>query len=425
MFPESLALLASSRRILLLQGPMGPFFARLAQFLEAGGAHVGKVNFNGGDEAFYRGRPTLAYRAEPSQWPAWLAHLLEADRIEAIALFGQARPYHRSAIEVARRLGVRVFVFEEGYFRPDYVTLEPGGVNGHSTLPRSPASYAGLPADLPPKPRHTGQRFSQMAWYATVYALAAAAARRRYPHGEHHRELHPAMEALRWLRSGWRKIWYALAERHHLEQLTAPSQSGRWFLLPLQVHNDSQLAEHSPYDCVTEVLRQVVASFADHAPAKARLVVKHHPMDRAYRDYSGLIRRLRRLHGLGDRLVYVHDLHLPTLLRHARGVVTVNSTTGLQAMFHGRPVCVLGDAIYGMPGLADTGPLDAFWSEQPPVDRRLFARFRAEVIRRTQLNASFYGRTPVFDTRGPALQHLSGVSPAATTLHKSPNVTLR
>lgn len=398
MLPESLRLLASARRVLLLQGPMGPFFARLARFLEAGGSHVGKVNFNAGDAWFYRGRPALAYRGDLDQWQAWLARLLRDERTDAVVLFGQARPYHRGAIEVAGRLGVQVFVFEEGYFRPDYVTLEPGGVNGHSTLPRVAAHYAALPADRPPAPRPTRQRFARMAWFATQYALATAAGRRRYPHGEYHRELHPAVEALRWLRSGWRKLRFGVAERHRLAQLTAPGASRRWFLLPLQVHNDAQLADHSPYDCVTEMLAQVVASFAAHAPADTLLVVKHHPMDRAYRDYTGLVDTLRREHRLGDRLVYVHDLHLPTLLKHARGVVTVNSTTGLQALFHGRPVCTLGDAIYAMPGLAEARELDAFWIWQPAVDRDLFARFRAEVIRRTQVNASFYGEAPAFRT---------------------------
>jgi len=37
------------KRVLLLQGPQGPFFRRLAADLTEAGAVVHKVNFNGGD----------------------------------------------------------------------------------------------------------------------------------------------------------------------------------------------------------------------------------------------------------------------------------------------------------------------------------------------------------------------------------------
>src|SRR5207253_3330067 len=43
--PEALR----GKRVLLLQGPVGPFFRRLAARLRAAGAEVHKVNFNGGD----------------------------------------------------------------------------------------------------------------------------------------------------------------------------------------------------------------------------------------------------------------------------------------------------------------------------------------------------------------------------------------
>ena len=45
--------LTGSRRVLLLQGPIGPFFWRLANFLKIRNADVVKINFNGGDALFY------------------------------------------------------------------------------------------------------------------------------------------------------------------------------------------------------------------------------------------------------------------------------------------------------------------------------------------------------------------------------------
>ncbi|WP_250313331.1 capsular polysaccharide export protein, LipB/KpsS family, partial [Escherichia coli] len=35
--------------------------------------------------------------------------------------------------------------FEEGYLRPQFITVEEGGVNAYSSLPRDPDFYRKLP----------------------------------------------------------------------------------------------------------------------------------------------------------------------------------------------------------------------------------------------------------------------------------------
>ena len=49
------------QRVLLLQGPIGPFFRRLARFLEERGTDVFKINFNAGNKPEYT---AAAARAE-------------------------------------------------------------------------------------------------------------------------------------------------------------------------------------------------------------------------------------------------------------------------------------------------------------------------------------------------------------------------
>jgi capsular polysaccharide export protein len=124
------------------------------------------------------------------------------------------------------------------------------------------------------------------------------------------------------------------------------------------------------------------------------LVFKHHPLDRPYNDYRRLIARESRALSIDARVHYIHDQHLPTLLKHATGVVTVNSTTGLQALYHGTPVIPLGECMYAIEGLVHPGPLDSFWANPGPVDAELFQRFRGYLVRETQLNASFYAEAP-------------------------------
>jgi hypothetical protein len=53
--------------------------------------------------------------------------------------------------------------------------------------------------------------------------------------------------------------------------------------------------------------------------------------------------------GVERRVRYVCDVHLPSLLKKSLGLITINSTTGLQALFHAKPVKVMGSAIYDIP----------------------------------------------------------------------------
>lgn len=375
---------------LLLQGPPGPFLARFAAELRAQGLRTTKINFHGGDALFHRGAGTIAFRGRPDEWRAFVGDVIAARGCDGVFLFGDCREHHRVAIEVARARGLAVWVFEEGYLRPDWITLESDGVNGFSRLPRDPDVYrrAGLPP--PPPPVSVGRTFGRMAWYASSYALAHALARRRYPHYRHHRTLDLRFHAFAWLRGAARKLWYRRREAPLLGRLTG-ERSRRYFLVALQTHGDAQL-RHSPYGEVRDFIDDVVTTFATHGDPADALVFKHHPLDRPFREYGPLLQSLAMQHGLNGRLLSVHDLHLPTLLRHARGCITINSTAGLQALHHGTPVKAMGTAVYDLPGLGHQGPLADFLRAPGRVDAALWDAFHRWLLWHNQFNGSFYAR---------------------------------
>jgi capsular polysaccharide export protein len=189
--------------------------------------------------------------------------------------------------------------------------------------------------------------------------------------------------AARWL--------YRWTERRALPLLTG-ARSRKFFLVPLQLSLDSQVSEHSRFASVPEFIRHVVASFSRHAADDLMLVIKHHPLDRGYRDYGPLVRELEREHALRGRLLYIHDQHLPTVFDHMRGAVVINSTVGFSALTQGAPLKTLGVAVYDMEGLTFQGPLDEFWSAAAHFrpDFELLHRFRTYLIDQTQINGSFY-----------------------------------
>lgn len=390
----------SDKNVLLLQGPHGPFFSRVAQALrEAGAKSVEKINFNGGDH-FYFPSQAQAYRGQLADWPDYLDIFLRTHGIDCILVFGDCRPIHAAAGRVAQERGVQYWVFEEGYIRPNFITLEQHGVNALSSLPTSRDVYDAWPHTSLPEEVSVPASFGLAALYAMVYFTAATLAWPWFWRYQHHRSL-SMLDGLCWVRSYWRKKHFQTVEANVLDGLK-PNEGQKFFLAVLQVASDAQVIVHSPFQSVAEFIVDTVESFAQHAPADVVLLIKHHPMDRGYSDYSQLIGSLSKAFGLDNRVRYIHDQHLPTLLAHAEGVVTINSTVGLSALFHGTPVITRGDSIYSLPGLTCQGSLEEFW--RTPQDFKpdgvLHTKFRHYVTVHTQINGSFYVMLPGSDAAG-------------------------
>ena len=164
-----------------------------------------------------------------------------------------------------------------------------------------------------------------------LYYIASALNRRHFPHYQHHRPLKVFSEGFIWIKSLWRKLKFSFTERDSVHDLFIETASP-YFLVILQVHSDMQVKVHSPYPTVESFIEESITSFAKNAPQNTRLVLKHHPFDRGYRNYSQLIRKLGNQYEIIDRLVYLHDCNLPNLLQRAQGVVTINSTVGLSSL---------------------------------------------------------------------------------------------
>jgi len=379
------------KQVLLLQGSVGPFFKNLALDLQHIGATVHKINFNGGDW-FFSSKNAINFRGPFEEWPQFFTDFIEKHRIEIILLFGDCRKYHRIAHTIANTKGIDIGVFEEGYVRPDYITFEKFGVNGHSQIPRASAFYRSLSEDefFIPETTPIGSSFGYATWWAILYYFYSALLYPLFRHYSHHRPLN-LFEGLYWIRSMWRKEWYRYKEAGIENNLIVTCKK-QYFLVPLQISTDAQIVDHSDFASVEHFLEKVIGSFASHAPKETLLVIKHHPLDRGYNDYSTFIHTLANHHDITTRVHYIHDQHLPTLLERARGAVMINSTVGLSAIYHNCPLKVCGTAIYDLEGLTYQGTLEQFWDESKmhECDRDLYNKFRGYVVNHKQINGNFY-----------------------------------
>ncbi|MBQ7617956.1 MAG: capsular biosynthesis protein, partial [Desulfovibrio sp.] len=126
------------RNFLFLQGPLSFFFYRLGQALGQLGLGVHRVQLCGGDVVFWPDGKARFWQGPSWQWPQWIGAKMAKWGISDLVLLGDWRPLHQEAVLIAKSRGIRVWVYEEGYLRPGYVTLEEGGVNGTSALPKTP-----------------------------------------------------------------------------------------------------------------------------------------------------------------------------------------------------------------------------------------------------------------------------------------------
>ena len=391
-------LLESAENILLLQGPVGDFFQRLAGWLTANGKTVHKFNFNAGDDYFYPPTQanTVALNDSYDAFPEFLQKYIAQHHIQAVVCFGDTRPYHLLAKRIANENQVGFWAFEEGYFRPYYITLEKDGVNAFSPLPRRAdfflEQFPKLAQQEYKAPTPVRGGFTPMAKNAVRYYIELFRNPNKYPNYIHHRASNAGHYLKLWSISILKRLNYYIEDIQIAKRVEA-GKYGKFFIVPLQVFNDSQVRIHCDFSSVRSFLLHVLASFAAHAPADTNLIIKHHPMDRGFIDYSRDIKRFIKKHPkLKGRITYVHDVPLPVFLRHGLGMVTINSTSGLSGLIHNMPVKVLGRAHYDIPGITDQNTLAEFWNHPTPPDSDLFHAYRMYHLNVTQINGNFYSQ---------------------------------
>ncbi len=378
------------RSFLFLQGPISTFFDRLGHALVDRGHRVHRVNFHLGDQLFWH-LPATHFRGRFEDWRGVVAELLDRHQVTDLVLHGDRRPYHIIAAEEARARGIAVIATDLGYVRPDWITLEYDGLTTYSRFPRDPAIIRALAAEFP-EPEF-GPRFNTPFWLIAAldvaYNLGLVLGRPLYRHYRYHSICHPFAEYAGWLRSRPKKLLAAratVAAKRRLQD--AP---GSYFLVPLQLATDFQIRAHSRYRDVREAVREIISSFAA-GTSRRELVFVIHPLDNGLIGWHKLIARLAEEFAVGERVIALHGGTPAELLCNAAGIVTINSTVGVTALYQGLPVKVLGNAVFDIAGLTCQGPLDEFWHNPQPPDPVLLAAFLRALVGTTQIKGGYYER---------------------------------
>ncbi|MEF8982949.1 capsular polysaccharide export protein, LipB/KpsS family [Thiohalorhabdus sp.] len=257
----------------------------------------------------------------------WARRQIERLAPDAVGVWGGQAVDAHAARAAADDTGVGRYTFETGLL-PQTTTCDPAGVNFDNSVPRDPAFYA---------------------------AFSGAA---------------PLPESLQ--------------QRPGRRPQSAVPLPGDYVFVPFQVHLDSQLLMYSPW--IRDMGHMFTAiSEAWRGTSLARrgiqLVFKRHPS--CPETYPELRAATAREPGV----IFAGGNTTEELIRGARGVITLNSTVGIDGLLMDRPVLALGRACYAVPGVADSARsvaeiarwLEAVASDRPPAagHREAFLRYLA------------------------------------------------
>ena len=299
--------MTKQRKFLFLQGPHGPFFSQLVVKIAATGADVSRIGFNLGDAAFWpRNTGFIPFSGASDEWPAFLTGYLDDTGTTDIVLYGDSRPMHKAARELAKARGITVHCFEEGYLRPYWATYERGGTNGHSTLmdldmDEMRHAVEAHPVNLPEVPAQWGTAWHH-AYYGFLYHLFLSFPSKRFRNYRPHRQVSVATELWYYIRKLVGMPLHGIQRRIRTRRLL---RSGAiYHLVLLQHSHDASLRNHSDYNSVAAFIDTVITEFATGAPAHHKLIFKAHPFEDGREPLPSIIRKMSAKAGISARVSF-------------------------------------------------------------------------------------------------------------------------
>lgn len=380
---------------LFLVGPIGTFFARLSNYFEENNIRTYKISFPLYEYGFPKSR-LIKFHKDIFLFKNYLKKILIEKEIKHIFMYGNVLIPHQQTLDLLEELkkediNINSHIFELGYLRPNFVTLENKGINYNSDFIKSREFYINQNSyKVFPTPRKHA-RFRIRKIWKTVTFINHSFKNYKIVNGEHKLQPKPIYIWFQ-IKGFFLKYFFRLTE-YKLKQKCFFEK--KFFIVILQVSTDSQLTEGSDIKNNEKFIYKVIKDFAK-ANVDNYLVFKHHPRDRGYTNYSNQIKKISKKFGLNKKVFYIHDYFLSKLFQNSncKGTVLINSTVGYQSLYHSIPLKSLGIAPYNIKGLSDQRNLTSFFKNTSTVDRLLFKKFYRYILENSQINGNFDGFFP-------------------------------
>ncbi len=383
---------------LFLMGPIGTFFARLSNFLEKNNVKTYKVLFPLHEFGFPKSR-IIKYSDNIQFFKDFLREIIIKHKIKHIFMYGNVVIPHRQALDLVTDLNkkgenIKTHIFELGYMRPNFITLEESGVNYTSRFLLDKDFYSKkAPYKNYPIPKKHKLRIRKL-WKAITFINHCF---KKYQIVEFDHKLQPKPSYLWFQIKGFLLKFYFRLREYNLKKKCL--EKNPFFIAILQVSSDSQITKGSKIKDNKKFIHKVIKDFARAKLKNVNLVFKHHPRDTGYNNYYKEIKQFAKEFGVARNVFYIHDYFLSNIFVNPRckGTVLINSTVGYQSLYHSIPVKALGVAPYNIDGLANQTSLTSFFKKPKKVDKLLFNKFYKYILENSQINGNFDGFFPFSD----------------------------
>ena len=381
---------------LFLMGPIGSFFARLSNYFEENNVRTYKISFPLYEYGFPKSR-LIKFHQDIYLFKKFLKKILIEKEIKHIFMYGNVLIPHKQALSLVEELkknGIHIntHIFELGYLRPNFVTLENKGINYNSSFIKSREFYLKQDSyELFPIPKKHSHFRIRKIW-KTISFINHSFKNYKIVKKEH--KLQPKPIYIWYQIKGFFLKYYFILSEYKLKKKCF--FENKFFIVILQVSTDSQLTEGSDIKDNEEFIYKVIKYFAKANSNNINLVFKHHPRDRGYINYFNLIEKFSKEFGVYKKVFYIHDYFLSKIFQNTncKGTVLINSTVGYQSIYHSVPLKALGKAPYNIKGLSDQRNLVSFFKNPEPVDKLLFNKFYKYILENSQINGNFDGYFP-------------------------------
>ena len=127
--------------VLFLMGPIGTFFVRLSNYLKKRKVKIFKIIFPL-HEFGYKRKDIVCFSGDIKEFKLFVKQLIIKNRIKHVFMYGNVLIPHKDTLLVCAELKkegyqIESHIFELGYLRPNYVTIEDRGVNYESDFIRN------------------------------------------------------------------------------------------------------------------------------------------------------------------------------------------------------------------------------------------------------------------------------------------------
>ncbi len=238
---------------------------------------------------------------------------------QRVILWNGMKQPNKTPVEVARALDIPVFLFENGLL-PQTTVLDNRGVNALNSLPRNKDFYEQLPM--------------------------------------------PA-ESL--------QTQLSVRQPHKFKSSAEQNQAlpDNYLFAPFQVPNDTQIICHSPWLKSMEDFYTALATALDSVNRS-----REQPLHIVLKEHPSWPQSYRELYHKHPHMHFANGNNTQALIEGALGVVTINSTVGIESLLLNTPVMTLGDACFNISGIVQhchsqqllNQHLGCFWQTPPAPD---------------------------------------------------------